>query len=149
MVNLRGEVQLKRAVTSDLGYVDRGGCVNLAMKFLIASLVSMIAFTGFGFSDVATDSFAQAKFKSGITGRVTDPSGAVIIGVTVRLVGRRTKKLVTVRTDDNGEYTVDLEPEIYDVEAEFPGFKKAKRKHIPVQPEGRSFVDFMLVPNQE
>ena len=93
-------------------------------------------------------SLAQTKFKSGIAGRVTDPNGAVIFDASISLVGRTTKKVVQVRTNDSGEYVADLEPEIYDVEAEAPGFKKAKRKYIPVQTQARSFVDFMLVPKE-
>ena len=41
-----------------------------------------------------------------------------------------------------------IAPELYDVEAESPGFKTAKRRNIPVQTEARSFVDFMLVPKE-
>ena len=119
------------------------------MKYLVVYLISMMFFAGFVFSNGATNSLAQSKFKSGISGRVTDPSGALIVDVTVRLVGRTIKKIVSVKTNDNGEYTADLEPELYDVEAEAGGFKKARRKYIPVQPEARSFVDFMLVPKHE
>jgi hypothetical protein len=90
----------------------------------------------------------QTKFKSGIAGRVTDPNGAVIVGVNITLVGRTTKKPIYAKTNDSGEYTVDLVPELYDVEAESPGFKKAKRKYIPVYEQSRSFVDFMLVPKE-
>ena len=93
-------------------------------------------------------SLAQTKFKSGIAGRVTDPNGAVIVGATINLTGRTTKYVAHVETNESGEYTADLEPELYDVEAEAPGFKKAKRKNIPVQQEARSLVDFMLVPKE-
>ena len=93
-------------------------------------------------------SLAQTKFKSGIAGRVTDPQGAVIVGIRITVVGRTTKKPFYATTNENGEYTVDLTPELYDVEAESPNFKKAKRKYIPVYEQGRSFVDFMLVPKE-
>jgi Carboxypeptidase regulatory-like domain len=116
------------------------------MKHLVASLISIILVTGVGFTDVASGSLSQAKFKSGIAGRLTDPNGAVIVGATVRIVARSTKKLVSFKTDDKGEYTADLEPDAYDVEADAAGFKKARRKSIPVQREARSFVDFMLEP---
>lgn len=89
-------------------------------------------------------SLAQAKFKSGIAGRVTDPRGAVIVDARIWIVSRTTKKGVLVKTNDIGEYTADLDPDVYDLEAEAPGFKKAKRKRIPVENEGRSLVDFML-----
>ena len=91
-------------------------------------------------------SLAQTKFKPGIAGRVTDPKGAVIVGANITVVGRTTKKPIYATTNDIGEYTVDLEPEIYDVQAEAAGFKKAKRKYIPVDNQGRNLVDFMLVP---
>ena len=100
-------------------------------------------------TNVATDTSAQTKFKSGIAGRLTDPNGAVIAGATIRIIARSTKKVVSTKTDDRGEYTVDLEPDVYDVDAEAPGFKKARRKSIPVEREGRSFVDFMLEPRSE
>ena len=73
----------------------------------------------------------------------------MILGATIRLVGHTTKTSVSVKTNDSGEYTADLEPELYDVEAEAYGFKKAKRKNILVQPEARSFVDFMLEPKPQ
>lgn len=87
---------------------------------------------------------AQTKFKSGIAGRVTDPRGAVIVDARIWIVSRTTKKGVLVKTNDVGEYTADLDPDVYDVEAEAPGFKKAKRKYIPVESQGRNLVDFML-----
>ena len=112
-------------------------------------MVSTMLFVGYGFSSKATNSPAQTKFKSGISGRVTDPTGAVIDGAIVRLVGHTTKAIFTVKTGDTGEYTVDLEPELYDVEAEAPGMKKARRKNILVQFHARSFVDFMLEPKPQ
>lgn len=118
------------------------------MKYFVLSLVSVLVIS-FGFNAVSSPLSAQAKFKSGIAGRLTDPNGALIVGATVRLVSRITKRLVSVTTSDNGEYTADLEPGLYDVEADAPGFKKARRKSIPVQTEARSFVDFMLVPKEE
>lgn len=119
------------------------------MRYLVASLASMILFVTLASSNVTTNPLAQTKFKSGIAGRVTDPSGAVIAGASIRLVARATQRTFSVKTNDSGEYTADLEPEIYDVEAEAPGFKKARRKYIPVQREARSFVDFMLEPKEE
>ena len=116
--------------------------VKVTLIFVIALVIPVSALWK------AQPSLAQAKFKSGISGRVTDPNGAVIVGVSISLVGRTTKKLVQVSTNDSGEYTADLEPELYDVKAESHGFKTAKRRNIPVHTEARSFVDFMLVPNE-
>ena len=49
-----------------------------------------------------------------------------------------------LETDSGGEYVVDLDPEVYDVEAEAAGFRKARRRYIPVSREGRSYVDFVM-----
>ena len=119
------------------------------MRYVVAFLASLILFVTLGSTNVGTNALVQTKFKSGISGRVTDPSGAVIVGASVRLVARTIRRTVSVNTSDSGEYAADLEPEIYDVEAEAAGFKRARRKHIPVQREARSFVDFILEPKQE
>jgi hypothetical protein len=92
-------------------------------------------------------SFAQEKFKSGISGRVTDLQGAVVFDAWIRVIRRSTKKVVhEVKTNESGEYAVDVEADVYEVEAEAVGFKKAKRKYIPVSSEARNLVDFVLVP---
>ncbi len=114
---------------------------------LILTLVLLLAFSAG--SATAPPALAQAKFKSGIIGRVTDRNGALVVTATITLVGRTTKKPVYAKTDENGEYAVDLEPEIYDVEAEAPGFKTVKRSYIPVESQARSVVDFVMFPKED
>ena len=116
------------------------------MKHLIAFLALLSLVTVAVPRDMASGSRSQAKFRSGIAGRLTDQNGAVIAGATVRIIARSTKKLVSIKTDDKGEYLADLEPDAYDVEADAAGFKKARRKSIPVQREARCYVDFVLEP---
>ena len=116
------------------------------MNHLITSLLSLMLLTGSVATDKGSRSSMQAKFKSGIAGRLTDPNGAVIAGATIRIITRSTKKLVSFKTDDKGEYIADLDPDVYDVEADAAGFKKARRKSIPVVREARSYVDFVLEP---
>jgi hypothetical protein len=45
-----------------------------------------------------------ASATSSVTGVVTDPTGAVISGVTVVLTDTRTSKELTTTTDDQGVY---------------------------------------------
>jgi hypothetical protein len=117
------------------------------MKQLIISLLSLILVAGAVAKERGTRSPTHAAgFKSGIAGRLTDPNGAVIAGATIRIIAQRTKKLVSLKTDDKGEYITDLDPDVYDVEADAAGFKKARRKSIPVLLEARSYVDFVLEP---
>lgn len=115
--------------------------VTLAFALLLI-LASSVTWT-------AQPSLAQTKFKSGISGRVTDLNGSVVVDAWISITRRSTKKVVhQVKTDQIGEYSVDLEPDIYEVEAEAAGFKKVKRKYIPVQSEGRNIVDFVLGPQE-
>ena len=117
-----------------------------AMKSLLAFaifLTLLIASTG---SEQASGSSQSDKFKSGIAGRITDPNGAVVVGTRITIIARSTKAAVSRKSNETGEYVADLEPDVYDVEADADGFKKATRKAIPVLREGRSFVDFVLEP---
>jgi hypothetical protein len=119
------------------------------MKYLFAPLFALLLVLGVGITPATGSRAAQTKFKAGISGRLTDPNGAVIVGGNVSLTDRRTRKVIRVSTNENGEYAADLAVGSYDVEVDMPGFKKAKRKYIPVHPEARSFVDFMLEPEQQ
>jgi hypothetical protein len=116
------------------------------MNYLITCLLSLIFVTAAVATDEASRTSVQTKFKSGIAGRLTDPNGAVIAGATIRIIAHSAKNLVSFKTDDKGEYIADLDPDVYDVEAEAAGFKKGRRKSIPVLTEARSYVDFVLEP---
>lgn len=119
--------------------------LSSAMKVsLVFALVVVVASSVMS----KTSTLAQTKFKSGISGRVTDPRGAVVVDARIWIVSCTTKKGVLVNTNDVGEYAADLPHDIYDVEAEAPGFKKAKRKNIPVE-NGRNMVDFVLAVKEE
>src|SRR3984885_246453 len=69
-----------------------------------------------------------------ITGRLTDPTGAVIAGakVTVRNLG--TGEVRTLTTDASGDFTATLLlPGHYSVTAEHEGFKTAIQKNITLE----------------
>jgi len=61
-----------------------------------------------------------------ITGRVTDPSGAVVSGAHVRLLNESGMAVATTATDAQGRYSFgDLPAATYSLEVEFPGFRKS------------------------
>ena len=65
---------------------------------------------------------AQERF-SGLTGTVTDDSGAVLPGVTVSITNKQTAKVFTAVSGSDGVYRVlDLEPGRYSVKFELAGF---------------------------
>src|SRR3982751_5010189 len=69
-----------------------------------------------------------------ITGRVIDPSGAVLVGAEVHAVSKETGAVLSARTNDSGSYTLPyLLPGAYNLTAEFSGFKKTDRSDVAVR----------------
>ena len=68
----------------------------------------------------------QERF-SGLTGTVSDASGAVLPGATVTITNKETGKLYTLVTDADGVYRIlDLEPGRYSVKYELSGFQPTR-----------------------
>ncbi len=68
-----------------------------------------------------------------ILGRVADPTGAVLSGVTVTLTNQATGIERDVKTNDSGDYIfVEVQPGTYEVDFQQSGFKKNVQKNIMV-----------------
>lgn len=90
---------------------------------------------------------ALAQTSAGITGLVTDPTGAVIpkAAVTVRNVGTGIEKEVV--TTSTGNYSVPfLAPGIYDVTAAATNFKTVQKTSVTLVTEQTATVNFSLPP---
>ena len=69
-----------------------------------------------------------------LTGRVTDPSGAVIPGAVVRLTNKTSGEEVSVTTDRGGMFrAVSLRPANYDLAVDLPGFEPYLKTSVPLQ----------------
>ena len=69
-----------------------------------------------------------------ISGTVTDATGASIAGADVRVQNTQTGATASARSNESGSYTIPyLLPGIYDLTAEFSGFKKTERRGIEVR----------------
>src|SRR5512133_3705205 len=69
-----------------------------------------------------------------ITGRVTDPSGAVIAGATVVVSNPATGTKSTLQSNSEGLYRAPLlQPGTYNIEVSAPGFKKALQSGVEVR----------------
>ena len=80
-----------------------------------------------------------------ITGHVTDPSGAAVVGAEVRAVNRETNTTASARTNEAGVYTIPyLLPGSYDLSATFTGFKTTDRAAVEVRVNDVLAVDFKL-----
>lgn len=82
---------------------------------------------------VAGSAFAQQQgaISGGLSGAITDSTGAVLPGATVTLVGPQGTHVLT--TDAAGRYSISgLTPGFYDVTVTKSGFKKVEAKHSEV-----------------
>ena len=80
-----------------------------------------------------------------ITGAVTDPSGAIVVGATVTVTNAATNVARKVQTNATGNYTAPfLVPGVYNVRAEQQGFGTETRSGIQLQVGAVARIDFKL-----
>ncbi len=83
-------------------------------------------------------------FRGNIAGKVTDPAGAVLPGVTVTITNKATNNVTDVTTGGNGTYTLPyLTSGTYTITVELQGYKKVVRD-VNVSVGDRLEVDFTL-----
>ena len=88
--------------------------------------------------------FAQSD-RGGITGRVTDPNGAVVADAKVTAVNLETGDSREARTNGEGNYTIpQLAAVTYTVKVEAQGFKTASVENIKVAVQVIRTVDIIL-----
>src|SRR5437588_12237219 len=76
---------------------------------------------------------AQTAQTGAVSGQVTDPSGSVLPGVTVKVTSNSTGQVREASTQGNGRYLVPLlPPGQYKVEAGQQGFKTATVEQVRV-----------------
>lgn len=87
---------------------------------------------------------AQATGTGSVVGRITDPSNAVLPGVTVTLKSAEALGQYTAVTDAQGTYRVaNLPPATYEARAELQGLQTAVQK-VAVRINSTVTVDFTL-----
>ncbi|MFI5076919.1 MAG: carboxypeptidase regulatory-like domain-containing protein, partial [Vicinamibacteria bacterium] len=95
-------------------------------KRFVAFLIAVLVAAGAG---VAT---AQERF-GGLTGIVTDATGAVLPGATVTITSKNTGASRTIVTSSDGLYNVpDLDPGKYAMVVELSGFAKVSMEDVAV-----------------
>lgn len=94
--------------------------------------------------------FIQSQATDGvIEGVVLDPTGAVVVGATVRVTNLDTGYGRTFVTNERGFYRVPLLPlGRYEVVIEAQGFKRAVRSGVVLVAGRTAVVDFTLEPGQ-
>ena len=89
---------------------------------------------------------AWAQLATGdILGTVSDPSGAVVAGATVRIENTETREARTFTTKDTGNYVFSsLQPGTYVVTVTAPSFKSSKTSNVVLLASDRVRVDARL-----
>ncbi|MCX6632155.1 MAG: carboxypeptidase-like regulatory domain-containing protein [Candidatus Solibacter sp.] len=84
-----------------------------------------------------------------ITGQVTDASGALIAGAKVAITNVNTNAARSAVTTDSGVYAFpSLQPGMYNVRVEKPGFKSAASNQVEVQVQQTVRLDIALTLGQ-
>jgi hypothetical protein len=115
----------------------------LKKRWLAALLALLIAWLP------TSNVFAQS-ITGTISGTVTDSSGSVIIGATIRLLNEQTKAMRTGATNDVGRFTfAAVQPGTYTVKIEQQGFQTLEQKNVTLSAnETLALSDLALKPGQ-
>jgi len=82
---------------------------------------------------------------AGLSGRVTDPSNALIAGAKIAAISASTNASYATLTDGSGEYYLaTLPPDIYRIEIEKPGFKKLIKPDVVLHVQDALEIDFEM-----
>ncbi|MFC5862323.1 carboxypeptidase regulatory-like domain-containing protein [Acidicapsa dinghuensis] len=99
----------------------------------------------FGFLALMAPRTASAQASSGVTGTVTDSSGAVISGASVTITDESTSVTAHTVTESAGTYSFrGLNPGKYKISVDAPGFKKAVKSDVTLEVSREGTVDFTL-----
>jgi hypothetical protein len=90
-------------------------------------------------------SFAYAQTDASVSGTVTDPTGAHVVGATVTALNVATGIAVPAKTNEAGVYTMPpLPPGKYTLTAEHPGFRKSVINDVDLQTGGVEVLNMGL-----
>ncbi len=119
----------------------RAGRIPSAVCWLITLVCLVLMSQG-------TMLYAQAV--AGITGTVTDPSGAVIPGASVTIHNEATNTVSTTKTSSAGTYSfTGLNPGNYAVTVKAKGFQTVKQSGIVVEVSTTATINFKMVPGAQ
>src|SRR5437773_10665517 len=109
--------------------------MGVKMRRLLFVLCCAVAF--------ATPAFGQQTGQ--INGVITDNTGGVVPGATVKAVEVATGLSRDTVTGADGRYTfTSLRPATYDITAELPGFRTSQRKGVLLQANENLTVNFAI-----
>ncbi len=116
--------------------------VRVAGRKRFAGIHAFLCCLLFGFTGAL---FAQTAATGALKGTVTDPSGSVVPGVTMKVTSNETGQTRTAITQSNGTYLVPLLPlGEYRLETSAKGFKTVTFQNIPIHVTETALLDIHL-----
>ncbi len=92
---------------------------------------------------------ANAQFRAGIQGTVTDSTGALVPDATVTLTNKETNAKQTTQSSGDGFYRISgLPPGSYSLVIEKSGFKKQSFENVVISAEAAQGIDVMLTTGE-
>ncbi|MGB5015433.1 MAG: carboxypeptidase-like regulatory domain-containing protein, partial [Pyrinomonadaceae bacterium] len=110
---------------------------NYSNKLISAMLFTLLICVG--------QVLAQSTLTGGVTGKVTDPQGAIVPNATVKVTNTGTNSTVTVTANNEGAYSVtNLQPGTYRLEISSGGFAPSKAEGVVVEVGRATNIDVKL-----
>jgi hypothetical protein len=93
--------------------------------------------------------FAQ-EFRGSLSGKVTDPTGAIVVGAEVTVREISTGSISRTKTDGEGQYLVPfLVPGSYSISIKMKGFETLDRNGINLQAKEHPIIDLVMTIGSE
>lgn len=130
--NRRSSIEMSAAVDFDNGLWKRAYLVLIAMALVCA-----------------LSGISHAKVGAGISGIVTDASGAIVAGASVQVTATDTGIVATRQSNSEGFYAfVDLQPGHYDIQVTQSGFNTFRQTGILLDVDSARVVNIKLSVGQ-
>jgi hypothetical protein len=96
-------------------------------------IVVVLCVSAFSVTSAASTAAAQ-EFRATVTGKITDPSGLMLPGVTVTAFNPQTNETSTAVSSTNGVFSLPfLKPGLYTISAEIEGFRKTTHEKVQLE----------------
>lgn len=118
--------------------------IELRRKRRMAIIAVFLIASTFVLPSTSPIALAQSS-KGNLTGTISDPSGDVVSGVTVKITNQATGVARETVTTNDGSYRIEaVDPGTYNVEVTAGGFKTVTLTNVPIAAGQSSTSDFKL-----